>query len=468
MGEISSLRNDYNRSEIQIVSHQYTLETLKNALKSHESRKRELETLNDHWEQSMRSLEYYNTSLESQFNLTQEQVLNLQNKLTEITLITDEEYKEIQAKCEDLKNELKRARSPSPVLICRSEKPQMSIAKQHIVSIETKPQLENNAKIVIVASNTMYINETTVLVTEKNTKSRFEFSRVIKYETVLEEVGAVTDQVNRGGNGCIINCSVKNRDQSMLNLLHRSCSLLASKKISVNIVEIIEDRLVNLLQEEFLEVQSCSEIAGVYARAVKNISRGKSHVLVTVKTIKGPALQILDLAEVSENQTLAESLSINSSTFYLEELMMNLSTNATNPFRKSVLTQKLETSLESNYFVLFLLQCENSSHFPILTFGARLEQIFFHKIDDNPEINRTVKILQRERNSNLAIMRLIEKARKDANLLKKTAMDRDETIKILNARAKGKPPAKITSLSPDVLRLSVKSRIPIPKGLKNS
>lgn len=458
--EIAALRSGYNRSEIQIVGLQYTLETLKGSLKSHELEKNELENLNDHWEQSIRSLEFYNNSLESQFSSTQETVLTLHTKVNNIVLESKEEYKDIKNKCEALKNKLNRARSPSPIV--KSSRPPMFIMKQHVISIEQKVILENHSKIVIVAGPSMYVNDTTVVVSEKKQgKMRFEFNKVVKKDEMCEAVFEVLEQVNEGGNGCIFNYSSGNRRQSMVHLLQRVFSLLAHKESRMQISEIIEERLINLLPSQWETLQIDSEIAEIYLKAAKNISKGRSHLLVTLKS-HNSVLQILDLAKVNDDQSLLESLSINASIFYLEELMMNLNKNVGNPFEKTILTKQLEASLQSSYFALFLLHCENAGDLPILTFGARLQQIFLGKKYNNTEIDRTLALLQRERNSNLAIMRLIEKVAKDTALMKKVSGEKDEKIKMLS----GKNPLKVTSLSPSSLRAAVQSRIPLPKPLK--
>ncbi|OMJ77340.1 hypothetical protein SteCoe_23085 [Stentor coeruleus] len=464
--KLASQKSEYNRSEAQIVALQYSIETMRKSLKSYENRRTELENLNDHWERSIRSLEYYNNTLEKQLDDAENQVMNLTKKISTISERTEDEYKKIKAECEEIKVVIMKSRSPSP-----SSKPPrspipMNMVKEHQISIEQKVVLEEKTKVIIVASPQMYASENTVIFKEKNMKKEFEFNKVVLIENMSIEMEEALDQVTQGGSACLINLSVKDRENTLLLIVKKIISTFFGKKCIMNCIEMIKETAVNKLPSENMEVYLGPDTLKLVQGVFQHISKGKNHLLITFQQ-GASILQILDLGEVNEDQSLAESLSINSSMFYLEELMMNISKKKNTNFNKALITQRLEPSLKSNYYILFLIHCENALSLPSLTFAARLQAIFLRISYSNEEIHRTLNLLEKERISNFNVLRLIEKARKDLGLYKKSSEEKDKIIEILNKKIKNSKFSperieRISSLSPTNLKEIGHSRIPKP------
>lgn len=414
--ETETIRNEYTRTGVKIITLQYTLESLKKSLKSHEKSKQELETVNDYWEKSIRSLEYYNSTLESQLLSTEKQVSDIHAKLSIVLTQSSKDFQEIKLKCEEIKKEINKAISPV------SRRPSLIIQKNKTIKIPNNPLLESHTKVVIVAGERVYDSSCSVKFANKDQVKRFEFNAVVKSEVFCEEINEAVFQIQQGGNACIVDFSNRDREAHVTSLIAKALKLISYEKATIYCVQITEENCVNLLPDDFYVISSNMESINRFINALGSrltSSKCRNQIVITIN-FKPSVLQIVSLEEINDQASLSESLSINSSVSYLEELIRNLSSDRFKLFEKSALNSKLEASLSQNYFLLLLLHCESIDDLPILAFGARVQQVFSVKTCNNKEIDRTFSMLEKERNSNLNIMRIIEKTRKDAEVLKKS------------------------------------------------
>lgn len=462
---IKVLQSDYNRGEAQIVSQQYSIETARNSLKSHITRRNELEILNDNWENSIRSLEFYNFQLETQLQQAENFVLNLHTKIQSTSTQTKQDLINLESKNREIKKIIThKSRSPSPINRPPiAPKGPVMLSKLENINIINKPSVENSANVIIVSTDSAYINDKTVVFKDKSVKKNFEFKKVVKKSSFCNEVRVVCDNILAGKNCCVVSSAGESREKAFLDVVKTVSDFLLGKSVEINCVEIRNDQEINLLGQAWKTVVIGRELKAIMQGAYSKLSRGRNHLLLTLK-IDSLYLQLLDLGKVSEDQDLSESLSLNASLFYLEELLMTLSKKTKN-FLKSLLTQKLEYSLSSNYYLQCLFHFESSSDLPVLSLAARLESTFSRSTCKHPQNLRTLKILEKERLSNFHILRLIEKSQKDLSILKKELKNKDNAIQSLFKQSKTSPFLdRNFSLSP---KASKPSRIPIPNYKKN-
>ena len=467
---LNALKSEYNRSEAQIVSLQYSIETAKNILKSHVHRKNELEILNDKWETSIRSLEYYNNQLEEQIDEAEHYVLTLHCKIQNTSSQTIEDLSLLSAKNEEMKKIIKnKSRSPSPVQMTRppvSPKMQIQLAKQETISIINKPLVDDAAKVVVVSPDSQFWTDRVLQVKEKGIKKSFEFNRIIRRSAFSDEVKEIIKNLNNGKNVCIMLNSHKTREGYLGVVVQNFCDHFIGKTVEVNCVEILKDKEVSLFKEEWKKLEVGKDLESELTSSFSKLSKGRNHIVVSIK-IESLYLQLLDIGEVNEDQELSESLSLNASMFYLEELLMNLKKDKPK-FEKSSLTRKLQLSISSNYFLVFLMQFDGINDLPGLSLAARLEAVFSRSFCENEQNHRTLDLLERERLANFKILRLIEKAQKDLALMKNEAKNKDLIIESLLKKKLNTFSSSIYdrrfSESPKLSPLYQKpSKIPLPK-----
>jgi hypothetical protein len=473
--ELNSLKQDYQKSETQIVSLQYSLETAKSTLKSHSKLRNELETMNDNWEKSIRTLEFYNNELEGQLNNTENYVLNLHSRIHDTSVQCQESLVKIQSECEEIKQAIQRpSRSPSPIFLKPPVSPRslMQISKAGSIAIASKAEeflfdgeikeisLEPEFRVVVISPDVLYIGENAVVVKEKSLKKIIEFNRVVKKSEYLQEINEIGKKSRN--NCCIVLNSGKNRQTFVLALVQRISSLLDGKKAECQCTEVVKDNLVNLFPHDWRAVTMGFESFAMVSEAFHRLSKGKNHLLVTFK-LESSVLQLLDLCEINDDQSFSESFSINSSLFLLEELMMNLSKGRPN-FNKSNLTKKLQMSLVGHFFLMFLMSFDDINDLPVLGLAARLQSMFLRKKTEHEQVHRSLAMLEKGRLENFEVLRLIEKAQKDMQLMKNLMKVKDQRIQALQKQLKTSKIDRVLSLSPTLTEILKKpSKIPLPR-----
>ena len=84
--DLKALREKFLKSEQDILRLIKELETYKDLVKKHEEQRRELEQLNDHWENSTRYLEYTKQELEEKLYQAEEAAILIKSELEEISV----------------------------------------------------------------------------------------------------------------------------------------------------------------------------------------------------------------------------------------------------------------------------------------------------------------------------------------------------------------------------------------------
>jgi hypothetical protein len=286
---------------------------------------------------------------------------------------------------------------------------------------------------------------------------------VIKRSTFADEIREILKNLNYGKNCCIVLSSQKNRENSLNVVAQVLSEVLINRMIEINIVEIIKDQESNLLNEIWKKEEG-QTLEKTLTNAIQKLKKVKNHFIISIK-VDFLFIQVIDLGEVTEDQDLSESLSLNASLFYFEELMMNLNKEKIR-FDKSTLTKKFQLSINSNYFLAFLMHFDGINDLPGLCLAARLEAVFSRNYCNNEENHRTLDLLEKERLANFKVLRLIEKAQKDLALMKKEAKNKDLIIENLMKK-------KLTSTASFDRRFSESpkfsplyqrpSKIPLPK-----
>ena len=428
-----------------------------------EQEKLDLKTLNNHWEKSVKMLETTNNTLESQLYSKEDTVSHLKQ---EIQCIETEKNQESHNPHISFDTETLDS-SCSPPKFC------LEISQRPSLTFEKKPNIKKKLKIVIVAGEEAYYDAKTIQLKENNTAKRFEFDHVIKRDNLAQEVDSIIKNIKLGGNSCIINYSAQNREKILLEIFGTCISNLVQLKAQLSCLEIVGDSYHSLLSDHSLSIdcEITVDLLEIYSDALKRLSKAKHHTLLTLR-IGSSVLQVLDVAMLNLQQTLPEGLSINSSLFYLEELLVNISHNTPINFDSNVITKQLYFSMSQYSFSCVFLHCENFSHIGALTFGARIQAVSHKKKKNvliNKELSRTMEILERERESNLKIMRTIEKARRDIEVYSNIIRDKETMIYHLNEKIRHKAPlhrGNNTGSTP--VKSSSGSRLPTPKSSRKN
>lgn len=104
--ELKNLREKFVKSEQEVVRLIKELETFKDLVKKHEEQRRELEQLNDHWENSTRYLEYTKQELEEKLYMAEEAAIMIKSELEEISVQKEIEIQRLKDEIKELKNEI--------------------------------------------------------------------------------------------------------------------------------------------------------------------------------------------------------------------------------------------------------------------------------------------------------------------------------------------------------------------------
>lgn len=104
--ELQSFKEKYRKNEAEIVRLQSQISNLNNQLSQYEAQKRELEQLNDHWENSARILEYSKNDLEEKLYQAEESVIMYKEELDEISQLKQIEIQRLKDESRELKEEI--------------------------------------------------------------------------------------------------------------------------------------------------------------------------------------------------------------------------------------------------------------------------------------------------------------------------------------------------------------------------
>ena len=321
-------------------------------------------------------------------------------------------------------------------------------------------------------------------------KKVFDFEKVFTRESssfeVFEEVKESVEEVGKHGKACIIaygqtgsgktytmNCMIS----ESLNLL--SVMVSGTAEVSLNCIEVYNEQVKNLLGEEtltknFKELIESSRIklqndwvsqakhlieTALQKRTTKytdcNERSSRSHCIISLEFrrggIKVGKIQFVDLAGSERvgksnvtGDTLKETLLINKSLSALQDVIAALENKQQHiPFRNSILTKLLQSTLESQ--VTMILNCSSASDslgetLSTLSLGSRLKAVdlaaSIRKSLKTQEVERTLSLLEKERVEKNNILRSHEKLERDVEGYVYAIKDKDSKINALTNRLK--------------------------------
>ncbi|CAG9313944.1 KAR3 [Blepharisma stoltei] len=377
----------------------------------------------------------------------------------------------------------------SPAEACQSVK----------VLVKVRPVLESDAnKGVCLAYNDSGIQVSTVLSKEKGKTitdvKKFEFDRIFGSESSIDDlfydITPSLNMVANGGRACILayGQTGSGKTHTMNEVLSKSVEALklligTDCQIFLNCIEIYNEQVRNLLSNDALsknwkEIIEMAEVKldnewydqslvliqqAALKRSTKftesNSSSSRSHCIYTLKIVKGKdtgIIQFVDLAgseRISKSKAsgdvLKETLLINKSLSALQDVIAALESKQSHiPYRNSMLTRILQQTLGGEESMVTVIlncsPCEESSGETICTLalGTRLRSVdlgySIRKNLKNEEVERTLRLLEKERADKNTILRKLDKLERDIESYVYAIKDRDSKIGGLIIKSKNK------------------------------
>ena len=117
--ELKQMREKFQKNEQEVCRLQKEVENLRLILKQHEEHKRDLEQLNDQWENSARYLEYTKQELEERLYQAEESAILIKSELDEISIQKEIEIQRYKDEIKELRQELSLLSSSSKAIFPR-------------------------------------------------------------------------------------------------------------------------------------------------------------------------------------------------------------------------------------------------------------------------------------------------------------------------------------------------------------
>lgn len=534
--ELQKFKEKYQKDQAEICRLHREVEILRNTLRKFEDRRRELEDLNDQWENSRRVLEYSNKDLEERLYIAEESVIMYKEELDEVTSMKEAEMQRLRDEVKDLKHELTvlvtqhgdaNKIAELEVELCRAENERHQLKLQ---LEKSKPaELESSSTVSVLVKIRPFLSTdqskapgvsstaTSVNLLPVKDKSRqivprsFEFQKVFGCKESLDEIfHDLLFSINHfaaGGTCCIMSYGQTGSGKTftMNGLIAKTLDLLRSilsndAKMSFHCIEIYNEQVRNLLSDGQLSknwkdiisisqvqmqndwyttVKKLIQIASA-KRSTKstdcNEQSSRSHCIYTFflsMPNRQSIMQFVDLAgseRISKSSvvgdTLKEALHINKSLSALQDVIAALESKSSHvPYRNSLLTRILKLSLSAPCskvsVILNISPTEDSINETIstLTLGQRLKSIdlswAIRKNIKTEEVERTLDLLEKERNEKICLIRKVEKLERDIDGYSTALRERDN--KISNLTTKLKNIEKTASEEIDSLRKDLKT-----------
>lgn len=325
---------------------------------------------------------------------------------------------------------------------------------------------------------------------------QFCFEKVFDGQARNEEVfSSCEDNVKEalcGGNVCILayGQTGSGKTHTMHGLIQQSLRLILESALkapksefSLQCLEVYNDQVRNLFSQEsesrvnklteFLAkstvpVLDCSPEAvlqlieqGNESRTTKyteaNERSSRSHLLITLVVRRGDCtgqLQFVDLAGSErlnaskvKGDLLKETLSINKSLTALQDVIAALESKAMHvPYRNSLLTTLLQpvfASPSSKLIVVFNV-APSEAHLPetlcTLSLAVRLKSVELganlRHTFKNQQVERTLSLLEKEREEKLMLIRAKEKLERDVGSYTQAMKEKDNKLAVVSGRLK--------------------------------
>ncbi|CAG9315886.1 unnamed protein product [Blepharisma stoltei] len=377
----------------------------------------------------------------------------------------------------------------SPAEACHSVK----------VLVKVRPVLDSDTnKSTCVAYDELGIQVSTFLNKEKGKPiteiKKFEFDRIFGSESSIDDlffdIAPSINMVASGGRACILayGQTGSGKTYTMNEVLSKSVealkvAIVGEYQVYLNCIEIYNEQVRNLLSNDALsknwkETVEMAEIKlendwfsqcltliqqAALKRSTKftesNSSSSRSHCIYTLKIVKGShtgIIQFVDLAgseRISKSKVsgdiLKETLLINKSLSALQDVIAALETKQNHiPYRNSMLTRILQQTLGGEESMVTVIlncnPCEESSGETVCTLalGTRLKSVdlgySIRKNLKNEEVERTLRLLEKERADKNTILRKLDKLERDIESYQYAIKDRDSKIGGLIIKMKNK------------------------------
>ena len=306
----------YQKNEAEIVRLHKELDSVRRIVKQYEDQKRELEHLNDQWENSTRILEYSKQDLEERLYQAEESVIMYKEELDEVSNAKEAEMQRLRDEVKDLRHEisilesqhgdikkiqvleiaLNKAMADQKTLKAQLTKSPPDSSNGNGVSVYAKirPVLSNDlCKVVAVSSDNTSVKVS--LPRDAKDKTRpiqtrvFEFDKVFGSKSSVEDLFVdLTPSIHHfaeGGCSCIMSYGQTGSGKTftMNGLISKSLDLLDTivsndTKLSFHCIEVYNEQVRNLLSDGVLsknwkDILAMSEVLihGDWHRNVKKL-----------------------------------------------------------------------------------------------------------------------------------------------------------------------------------------------------
>ena len=286
--ELRNLKIKYQQGEAEINKFHKEIDYLKNILKKHEEQKRELEHLNDQWENSNRILEYSKQDLEERLYQAEENVIMYKEELGEVATQKETELQRLRDEIKDLKQELliivnqhgdankikelehhlNKALEEMNNLKKKSlddgnrEKENFNCSSVSVYA-KLRPVLENDSNKILALStnkNEIVVNPLKEKIKNNLPLKSFTFEKVYNIsntlEDLFEDIKPSLTHFSTGGSCCILSYGQtgSGKTYTMNGLISQALNSLSSmiskdSKITLHCIEVYNEQVRDLLTD---------------------------------------------------------------------------------------------------------------------------------------------------------------------------------------------------------------------------
>ena len=341
--QLQDLKLKYQKNECEIVRLHKDLDSAREAVRQYESQKRELEHLNDQWENSARVLEYSKQDLEERLYQAEESVILCREELDEVSNANEAEMQRLRDEVRDLRHAISILESQHgdikkiqalEIALNKAVADQSALKAQLIrspennggnalcVYVRIRPVLPSDScKIVAVSSDSKSVKIS--MFREAKDKARvFEFLKVFgmkdSEEELFTDIRPSIHYFAGGGCGCVMSYGQTGSGKTftMNVLIEKSLDLLDTllcnnEKLSFHCIEVYNEQVRNLLSD------------GVYSKNWKDIL-SMSEVLIHSDWHRD-VRKLIALASAKRNTKCTESNEYSSRSHCIYTFLLEIS-----------------------------------------------------------------------------------------------------------------------------------------------
>ena len=318
----------------------------------------------------------------------------------------------------------------------------------------------------------------------------FEFETIVtpdqNEDSMFNEIKDSIDKVIEGKNACVLayGQTGSGKTYTMNSIIEKSIGILKNidhAEVFIQCIEVYNEQVKDLNHsnvlnkntkdvsdnseiklEEFWSAQALEIIKNAISRRTTkftdcNEKSSRSHAIFTLTFITASftsKIQFVDLAGSERvgksgvsGDTLKEALLINKSLSALQDVISALESKSKHvPYRNSMLTKLLQPTLGgAQSLVTMIVNCSPSQDSLnetacTLALASRVKAVdlgfFIRKNLKNKEVERTLSLLEKERNEKNSLLRTLDKLQRDLENYQFAVKDRDNKISMLNNKIK--------------------------------